>query len=217
MSKTNEVEAAPQESSTPQTPGIDPPELASLMQVREILTGPLATDVEHRIAEMDQRLESTLTEFTATSATRMDAIEESYKSELGKLNDELGEQRVQYQDRVERLERELSLGLEQMRGNIQDVTDQLATTAETLRAELGQDFEAIRGTVQELFEKVTNQFDEEKLRLRNELVDRDTLSAALSEVAIRLAPPSGETHEIDPEEHEMELDQILENATSGTA
>ena len=209
MSQSEEDEA------TPQTQLPSAQELASLMQVREILTGPLATDVEQRITEMDQLLDLTLQEFTETSTKQMNVLEQGYKDELGKLNEELGDQRVQYQDRVERLERELTLGLEQMRGNVQDVADQLATTAESLRAEFGREFDAIRGSLEELLEKVTLQLDEEKLRLRDEMVDRETLSSALSEVAMRLAPPSGEADEIDPDQHEMDLDQIIENATSG--
>ena len=215
MSQRKEDEATPQATPTSQTQVPSAQELASLMQVREILTGPLATDVEQRITEMDQRLDQTLQEFTESSTKQMNAIEQGYKNELGKLNEELGDQRVQYQDRVERLERELSLGLEQMRGNIQDVSDQLATTTESLRTEFGKEFDAIRGSLDELLEKVTVKLDDERDRLRDELVDRETLSAALSEVAIRLAPPTGEAHEIDPEQHDMELDQILENATSG--
>ena len=215
MSQKNEDAATPQETPTSQSQQPSAQELASLMQVREILTGPLATDVEQRISEMDQHLDQTLQEFKETSTKQINTIEQGYKSELGKLNEELGDQRVQYQDRVERLERELSLGLEQMRGNIQDVTDQLATTTESLRSEFGKEFDAIRGTIDELLEKVTIQLDEEKHRLRDELVDRETLSAALSEVAIRLAPPAGDAHEVDSHDAEMELDQILENATSG--
>jgi len=215
--KVNESTPHPDSGATAQETGTtpSPAELASLMQVREILTGPLATDVEQRITALDQRLDQTLQEFTDTSTKRIDVVEQSYKDELGRLNAELTDQRGQYDDRVERLERELSLGLEQMRGNIQDVTDELATVAEGLRVELAKELDAIKGTLQGLFENVTVKVDEEAPRLRGELVDRDTLCAALSEVAMRLAPPGEETHEIDPEQHDMELDAILENATSG--
>jgi len=223
MSKKPESETTPQVTtgSTPtaatttgsQAPSA--PELASLMQVREILTGPLASNVDQRIAEMDQRLDQTLQGFTQTTMKRVETVEQSYKDELSQLRTGVEEDRTQFHDRLERLERELSLGLEQMRGEIKDVSDQMATDTEALRVEFGKDFDAIRGTIQELFEKVTVKLDEEKHRMRDEMVDRDTLSAALSEVAMRLAPPSGDTLEMDPNQPDIELDHILDQATSG--
>lgn len=221
MSKKNENETSAQtkqdteNQETTENPGATPPELASLMQVREILTGPLATDVEQRISDMDRRLDRDLKDFGKTSKTKLEAAEKNFKEDFGKLRAEFEEDRTQYHDRLERLERELRLGLEQMRGEIQDATDRMATNTEELRAELGKEFDAIRGTIQDLFDKVTHKLDEEKVRVREELVDRETLSAALSEVAIRLAPTAGEVHEVDPAHHDVDLDQILDHATSG--
>jgi DNA anti-recombination protein RmuC len=204
-----QVDAEPKDSA------ISQPELASLMQVREILTGPLASEVEQRIVEMDRRIDRVLQDLAQSTTKRIDAVENNYRDETRRLNDDLKAERDQQQQRIETLERETSLGQEQMREEIQKVREEVTKSTERMHEELTREYEAIHRKIEELLQKVDERFADERQSLRTELVDRDSLSAALSEVAIRLAGPGDAGHHVDPTQPDIEIDQILDGATSG--
>lgn len=181
-------------------------DLSSLKQVREILVGPLSSELEGTVRELDKRLDVTVKEISESSDKRIAAMEDKLQSELERMGDEMDGHRNQDRETFEGLERETTSGFEELRRSAKELTEEMAKATEDFRSELGK----IREQVDRLVETVSNRLDDECLSLRAELVDRASLSAALSEVALRLAGTSGAMHEIDPDRPDIDIDHLLD-------
>ena len=182
------------------------PDLSSLKQVRDILVGPLSTEIEQTVRELDQRLDRSMVEFSETTSKRVDAVEARFKGEFERLNGEVGSQNERSRDRIGQLEREMNSGLDDLRESLITLTGDLEKASESFRDELDK----VREHVGQVVESVTTRLDDESRRLQDEMVDRSSLSAALSEVALRLAGSSGHLHDSDPDRPDIDLDHLLD-------
>jgi len=165
-----------------------PQELQSLKQVREILVGPLSTELEATVRDLDQRIDRIVGDLSDTTGKRIGAVEDKLQDGLDRMNVEMGS------------------GLEELRGSVKGLVDEMTQLSEKFRSELDR----VREQVDQLMETVATKLDDECRSLRGELVDRASLSAALSEVALRLAGSDGPMHDIDPDHPDIDIDSLLD-------
>jgi exonuclease VII large subunit len=167
-------------------------DLSSLKQVRDILVGPLSSELEETVRELDERLDRTVKELSDTTDKHVVAMEDKLQTELGRLNGEIGSHRDESQDRLRDLEQQMRSGLDELRKSIESIGDN------------------VREQLDQMQETVTRKLENESQNLRGELVDRGSLSAALSEVALRLSGPVGAMHEMDPDRPDIDIDKLLD-------
>jgi hypothetical protein len=159
----------------------------SLLQLREILVGPLSREFEQRLGRIEQRIDRSILEFIRQTTGR-----------------------------IEELEQRLESRMQQLESGLAELGDGTRATVEEMRADLARQADASAEELQELGAVLTSDLEGKAAMLRGELVDRVSLSAALSEIALRLSG-GAQAAGIDPSQPDLDLDELLDASSRPAA
>lgn len=197
------VSAGPQAAAMSAT-AAGPQDAAAMDQVRELLLGPLAVEWKTKMTQLSQRMDGSMLELDRRTSDRVRELESRFKDGMDAMVAELAELKEEQSSMMQQVRDELEEGT-------RSLSEKLETFSDRLAAERKSEIQAIRKELELLSSSIGSRLDSEAAALRSELVDRDSLSAALSEVAMRLTAPT-EMFVADVNQPDLDLEAAIEAA-----
>lgn len=177
------VSAEPQSQPAPPAQAAPADPAAGMDQLRGILLGPIAQDLQLKLTQLGQRLDGSLLELDRRTAERVTEVERELTERMDLLAAEMAEHREEHEAALRHMMEEFQTGSDTL-------TERLESLAHRLTEERRQELNMIQDDLQKLSENMTTQLVNEIQVMREETIDRESLSTALSEIALRLSTGS---------------------------
>ena len=176
---------------------------AGLNQVRDILLGPMSQTFEQKLNQLEQSIERSMRDLSGKTSVHIEELQKRTDDKLVQMNEDMKEDRERHSKAADKFKQECDTAMNQVRARVERFVKQ----CETSQAEFA---EATRAKMEQLSVTLTGRLETEVGLLRAELVDRASLSSALSEAALRL---SGAVHDMPTDSNAAgpEIDAALAN------
>ena len=165
---------------------LDDPAAGSLDKVRDILFGAQVRDADRRFARLEERLTKEAVDLKDDVRKRLGVLEQFVKHEIESLADRLKGENEARTDAVKDLSRELRDASKASEKKFGQIDDQVARVQRELRQQLLDTHQKITDDIQRQAQEGMARLARESSELRAEKVDRATLAAMLTEMAMRL-------------------------------
>ncbi|PCJ31208.1 MAG: hypothetical protein COA90_06850 [Gammaproteobacteria bacterium] len=159
-------------------------------QIRDILFGSQMKDYERKFSRLEERIMSEVTRLKSDSNKRFDVLEEFINKGIDSLSDKLRVEKTDRSESIKELTSELTStakGLEKKLNSFEQTTEK---DVRELRQSLFDQSKTLLNEIGEKHDEGMAIFDRSVNELRDEKANRSTLSALLTDLAIRLADDS---------------------------
>ncbi|MCP3982029.1 MAG: hypothetical protein GY716_22215 [bacterium] len=208
------------EALAPENGDSDPPAQtaeptgAELNQLREILVGSQTRNIEQRLARMEQRFEMAVASLTEEANDRIETLEGSLKDQLTSLCDKLSAQREERSKLFQQLKSDLETATKKLETKDGEISDRVSKMQGELRADILRQVNSVNEELDQRSETLSQELAGTAVTLRNESVDRATLSELLTQVALGINQPPDMMPELTQADTEEALDSVLGSAES---
>src|SRR5262245_38781304 len=162
----------------------------NLDKVRDILFGAQLRDSDRRFARLEERIAQETAELKEDVRKRLGVLEQFVKHEVESLADRLKSEHEARSDADKELSRELRDSSKSNEKKLGQVDDHLARVQRELRQQLLDTQQKISDELQRHAQESVVRLAREAADLRAEKLDRTTLAAVLTEMAMRLSSES---------------------------
>ncbi len=166
-------------------------------KIRDILFGSQMKDYERKFLRLEERLVKEVTRSKDDLTKRIDTLESYLKKEMESINDRLKQEKTQRTDAVKELDTEQKKTSKLLEDKLTMLDEQLGTISRELRLQILDQSKALTDDITSKQQEAADALDRTAGELREEKVDRTSLSELLTEMAIRLASESPMDAELD--------------------
>ncbi len=166
---------------------IDASGAGNVDQIRDILFGSQMKDYERKFTRLEERILKEVSRLKDDSNKRFEALEGFIKKEIESLSDKIKTEKTDRNDSIKELASELNIitkGLDKKLTSFENSTDK---NIRDLRESILEQSKSLLTEISDKHEEGMAIFDRSVNELRDEKANRSTLSALLTELAIRLA------------------------------
>lgn len=166
-------------------------------KIRDILFGSQMKDYERKFLRLEERLVKEVTRTKDDLTKRIDTLESYLKKEMESINDRLKQEKTQRTEAVKELNSEHKKTTKLLEDKLTALDEQLGTISRELRMQILEQSKALTGDITLKQQEATDALDRTAAELRDEKVDRTSMSELLTEMAIRLASENSMDSELD--------------------
>lgn len=166
---------------------VAPPEAKeNIDQVRNLLFGPQIKNIEKRFTVLEQRFNKDIHDLKDDVQHKIDSLEEFMRNEFSSLIDRIENEKRDRLNGLKQTEGKLQNAVDDMDRKTQDLESTISKRAHELREQLMQQKNYLNNEMKRLFDQALDTLEATASQIRNEHVDRATLSSLFTETALRL-------------------------------
>jgi len=162
-----------------------PNSAADLDQIRQILIGSFAKEMEHRFEQLTSKMGESLDDLRAVIIQRTDSISGKLDKEVETLHKDLESYRTESGKSTQSLQQKLSTAKNDLQQQLGALGQTLAASELNLRQETDQGLADIKDHIQEQMSEIPKRMDKELSRLDDSTVTRRSFRDALRELSIQ--------------------------------
>lgn len=162
-------------------PPSTPHDANSMDQVRELLFGAQVKEIEERLQKQEAYIMKQLADLRDEMRAAMQSMESTVNIRLQSESKERGEDKSDYQKQLASLKTELE-------NRSAALYSALNKSEGSLHELISNENVRITATVEERYKFALDSLSENTLQIRKDMVDRNTISALLGELAQKIAP-----------------------------
>lgn len=179
--------ASADSSGSAKNAGNDVVENDNMDKIRDILFGQQIRVFEKQFSQLEEKLIKETAEMREESRVRFDSLEIYFKKEVAAINERLDNESVTREEAEKDLSdaiKESSVNSNKKLGRLED---RVAKNTSELREQILEQSKSLLDEMHKRYEQISDQMDRASESLRNEKVDRSSLSEFFSEIAMRLS------------------------------
>lgn len=158
---------------------------ADLDQIRHILIGSFAKEIEHRFDQLTNKMGESLDDLRAVIIQRTDSISGKLEKEVEALHKDLDSYRSESGKSTQSLQQKLSTTKNDFQQQLGALGQTLAASELNLRQETDQGLADIKDQIKEQLSEIRQRMDNELSRLDDSTVTRRSFRDALRELSIQ--------------------------------
>ncbi|MFO0727618.1 MAG: hypothetical protein U1E65_27820 [Myxococcota bacterium] len=167
----------------------------TLNQVREILFGAQARDIDGRFQQLEQLVRQQTEALRSELSVRLDALESHVKAEVSALSERVKAEQQARSARLEELHGESQRGLRRLEERLDGAEERSGNGLREAREQLLAQTKAVRDEAQRVLDQLSAEVARQVTRLEAGKTDRRELAFLLNDLAVRLhqdrdAPPA---------------------------
>lgn len=159
-------------------------------QIRDILFGSQMKDYERKFSRLEERILKEVSRLKDDTNKRFDALEDFINKGMDSLGDKLKSERSDRSDAVKELTSELNNTAKALEKKLNSLESSTEKDVRDLRQSLLEQSKTLLNEIGDKHDEGMEVFDRSVTELRDEKANRSTLSALLTDLAIRLADNS---------------------------
>ena len=159
-------------------------------QIRDILFGSQMKDYERKFSRLEERILKEVSRLKDDNNKRLDSLEAFIKKEIESLSDKLKSEKSDRSDSIKELAVELAGSTKALEKKINALENSTEKDVRDIRQALLDQSKTLLDEISNKHDEGMTIFDRSVNELRDEKANRSTLSALLTDLAIRLADNS---------------------------
>ena len=163
-----------------QAPDAEP----TLSQVRDLLFGAQSRQMDHRIAQVEARLEAELGRLRDDMSGSLAELRDQVKHELGMIAERMDQSNAGHEESLRTLTRDFA---DRIEGHVRAISDRIERTEHDLRQHTAKQTQNLWDDLRARHERLAQNMNEELTRTRLQSANRSQLSAMFREIATRLS------------------------------
>ncbi len=197
LSKETEKSPFLKSGSDSENQGAEPVMGEKVEKIRDILFGTQMRDYEKRFTLIEERLLREVTSLKNETKIRLDSVENYIKKELESLIDRIKTEHDQREESLSELLSEMKHLNKTAEKKINQLDDQLGKSSRDLRQQILDQAKNLSDEILHKYEDISTTLGQTAQELRNETVNRSSLSDLLVETAVRLSDETAKKLGID--------------------
>lgn len=158
----------------------------NLDKVRDILFGGQMRDYEKRFNRLEDRLITECTSLREDVKKRLDSLEMYIKQEVEALNEGLKTEQLQRDEITKEIAQEVKDTAKSLEKKLGQLDEQSNQRQRELRQQILDQSKSLDDDMRQKYESILSIFNREAQELRTDKIDRSTLAALLTQVAMQL-------------------------------
>lgn len=158
----------------------------TLSQVREILFGAQARDIDGRFQQLEQMMRQQTEALRTELGVRLDALESHVKAEVSALSERVKAEQQARATRLDELHNESQRGLRRLEERVDGVDERSNNGLRDAREQLLAQTKAARDEAQRVLDQLSAEVTRQVGRLEAGKTDRRELAFLLNDLAVRL-------------------------------
>ena len=183
--RVREMSAVTKDQSAKQAEAPVQNDATDLNQIRDILLGSFAKEMEHRFEQLSSKMGESLDDLRAVIIQRTDSISGKLEKEVESLHKDLDSYRTESGKSTQSLQQKLSSAKNDFQQQLGALGQTLAASELNLRQETDQGLADMKEQIKEQLTEIRQRMDTELSRLDDATVTRRSFRDALRELSIQ--------------------------------